>query len=69
VFSALGFDNAFDLDEFEKNLKIKINHINKEDGELVFELIGVDACIANALRRILISEVCIRPCMPRCPAL
>lgn len=50
-----GFDNSFDLEEFKKNFKIKIINITKD--ELVFDMVGVDAPIANAFRRIMISEV------------
>lgn len=38
-----------------KKLKIKI--ISKSEEEIVFDLIGVEAPIANALRRILLAEV------------
>ena len=38
-----------------ENMKIKI--IKSNDEEIVFDLTGVDASIANALRRILLSEV------------
>jgi len=37
------------------NMKIEITSLNDED--LEFELIGVDASIANALRRIMMAEV------------
>lgn len=37
------------------NLKIKILSLTSE--EIVFDLIGVDASVANALRRILLAEV------------
>jgi hypothetical protein len=56
------------LQRLEENMKIKIQSKDKE--QIVFDLIGVDASIANALRRIMIAEVvneCIsffyvRPC-------
>jgi hypothetical protein len=38
-----------------ENINIKIQRNTLE--ELVFELIGIDASIANAFRRIMISEV------------
>ena len=41
--------------DYEKSLKIKI--VRKEDMEMEFDLIGVDPSLANAFRRILISEV------------
>ena len=49
-------DNKIDsyLDQLKK-LKIKI--ISKSEEEIVFDLIGVEAPIANALRRILLAEV------------
>ena len=55
AFDSLGVDNALDMKSWKRNLKIE-NVILKEN-ELVFSLIGVDAPIANALRRILIAEV------------
>eukprot|EP01124_Arcella_intermedia_P016755 TRINITY_DN23361_c0_g1_i1.p1 TRINITY_DN23361_c0_g1~~TRINITY_DN23361_c0_g1_i1.p1 ORF type:complete len:358 (+),score=78.77 TRINITY_DN23361_c0_g1_i1:48-1121(+) len=55
VYQSLGFDNSFDINEFKSNFQIKIQSMNDE--EMIFDLIGVDAPIANALRRVLISEV------------
>lgn len=43
----------------QENLRVEIIELNDE--EVVFDLIGVDASIANALRRILIAEVRPRP--------
>jgi len=37
--------------------KLHIDIISKDEEEIVFDLIGVDASIANALRRILLAEV------------
>ncbi len=47
------------LGRFLENLKdnLKINIISLTDDEVVFDLIGVDTSIANALRRILLAEV------------
>ena len=44
---------------FLENLitNLSINIISLTDDEIIFDLIGVDASIANALRRILLSEV------------
>ena len=36
---------------------IKIEIIRKEDREMEFDIIGIDQSIANALRRIMISEI------------
>jgi hypothetical protein len=49
--------------QLRANLKIKVLFLNDE--EIVFDLIGVDAAIANALRRILIAEVSYRGLMLR----
>jgi len=48
-------DNSWDKDEFERCLSIQF-HKNKYL-ESSFSLIGVDASIANAFRRILIAEI------------
>lgn len=51
----MGVDNSFNLADFKKNFKIHI--IECDDTKISFDLVGVDAPIANALRRILIAEV------------
>lgn len=56
AFDSLGFDNSFDLKDFQKNFQIKIIE-NPNENELVFDMIGVEAPVANALRRIMLSEV------------
>lgn len=48
-------DLAWNISRFENDLKIKF-HTN-EPLEACFSLIGVDAAIANAFRRILLAEV------------
>ncbi|KAF9320280.1 DNA-directed RNA polymerases I and III subunit RPAC1 [Podila horticola] len=50
-----GVDLAFNMDTFKEKFQIKINRITKTDME--FDMIGVDAALANAFRRILIAEV------------
>ncbi|KAK6342672.1 DNA-directed RNA polymerases I and III subunit RPAC1 [Orbilia javanica] len=50
-----GEDHSWNLNEFKKNFKIDVHKANDLDYE--FDLIGVDASVANAFRRILISEV------------
>ncbi|KAI7884417.1 hypothetical protein K492DRAFT_191856 [Lichtheimia hyalospora FSU 10163] len=50
-----GIDNTWNLEEFKKRFQIKINRLTPENME--FDLVGVDASIANAFRRILIAEV------------
>ncbi|KAK5101429.1 DNA-directed RNA polymerase core subunit rpc40 [Lithohypha guttulata] len=50
-----GEDAAWSIDRFSKGLEVKF-HKNSYD-EATFSLIGIDASVANALRRILIAEV------------
>ncbi|SPN96854.1 probable DNA-directed RNA polymerase [Cephalotrichum gorgonifer] len=50
-----GEDHSFSIEEFKRNLSIEVHHNTPHD--LSFSLVGVDASIANALRRILISEI------------
>jgi DNA-directed RNA polymerase I and III subunit RPAC1 len=51
----LGEELAWDLDRFTENLKVDI--IKSNELEMEFDLVGVDASIANAFRRILLAEV------------
>lgn len=53
----MGVDNKFDINDLMANLKINIIEYNPKEQLLVFDLIGVDAPFANALRRILLSEI------------
>jgi len=48
-------DTEFDLERFKRGLKVEKVSLTNEKAE--FDLIGVDASIANAMRRIMISEV------------
>eukprot|EP00043_Microstomoeca_roanoka_P007967 m.76806 g.76806 ORF g.76806 m.76806 type:complete len:357 (-) comp14042_c0_seq1:591-1661(-) len=50
-----GFDDSYSFDKFKQNFAIEIKSIQGDDME--FDMIGVDASIANAVRRILIAEV------------
>ncbi|XP_054715003.1 DNA-directed RNA polymerases I and III subunit RPAC1-like [Uloborus diversus] len=45
------------LDDLKENLKMKIIEIDKEKYEMEFDIIGIGAPIANAIRRILIAEI------------
>ena len=57
--SATRLDNtesgSWDLDQFRNGLTTKITRLSSERVE--FDLIGVDASIANAIRRVMIAEV------------
>ncbi|WVZ73352.1 hypothetical protein U9M48_021668 [Paspalum notatum var. saurae] len=55
AFAAMGLDNSVSVEKFCKNFKVEINRLTEDDIE--FDMIGVDASIANAFRRILIAEV------------
>ncbi|ESO84453.1 hypothetical protein LOTGIDRAFT_196653 [Lottia gigantea] len=50
-----GYDDSWNLKKFEKKFKIDVKKL--EGDELEFDMIGVDAAIANAFRRILLVEV------------
>ena len=50
-----GEDHSFSVDEFRRKLSIEVHYNRQHD--LSFSLIGVDAAITNAIRRILIAEV------------
>jgi len=50
-----GVDDTWDIERFRKTFKVVISELTKENIE--FDLIGIDAAIANAFRRILIAEV------------
>jgi len=53
--SILDAPEPWSIHNFKENFKIKI--ISQSEDELVFDMIGIDASIANAFRRILIAEV------------
>jgi len=55
-YASMGVDNSLRLDSFRENFRIKVIALDKDKME--FDMIGVDAAVANAFRRILISEVC-----------
>jgi len=55
AYKELGIDNSFVLKDFKENFKI--DNVQFAEDSLTFDLVGVDAPIANALRRILIAEV------------
>jgi DNA-directed RNA polymerase I and III subunit RPAC1 len=55
AYFASGVDNSFSIERFRRDLKIEVQSLDEE--EIVFDIIGIDAAIANAFRRILIAEV------------
>ncbi|KAG8857819.1 DNA-directed RNA polymerase core subunit rpc40 [Tulasnella sp. 330] len=50
-----GEDNSWDLEKFKEKLVVQVQRLSEKTVEL--DLVGVDASIANALRRILLAEV------------
>lgn len=69
AYASSGVDNSVRLDNFCDNFRVQVNRISlKEKGKgkekekdemesMEFDMIGIDPAIANAFRRILISEV------------
>ncbi|CAI9116666.1 OLC1v1017872C2 [Oldenlandia corymbosa var. corymbosa] len=55
AYAAAGVDNTVRLDDFRENFRVEVIKLTEDDME--FDLIGLDASIANAFRRILISEL------------
>lgn len=55
AYFASGVDNSFSIERFRRDLKIEVQSLDEE--EIVFDIIGIDAAIANAFRRILLSDV------------
>ena len=51
----MGIDNSLKLETFCNNFKIEV--IDLSEDEMEFDMIGIDASLANAFRRILIAEV------------
>lgn len=61
AYLSSGLDNSFDMAHFKQNMKIRMKeHRVAKDGtsdSIQFDMMNVDAPIANAIRRILIAEV------------
>uniref|UniRef100_A0A8C6T4Z9 DNA-directed RNA polymerases I and III subunit RPAC1 n=1 Tax=Neogobius melanostomus TaxID=47308 RepID=A0A8C6T4Z9_9GOBI len=50
-----GYDDTWNLGRFQKNFSIDVVQLDKNTME--FDMVGIDAAIANAFRRILLAEV------------
>ncbi|KAF7327473.1 RPOLD domain-containing protein [Mycena kentingensis (nom. inval.)] len=48
-------DHSWNLDKFRENLTLKVKRLSNRS--IDFDLVGVDASIANAFRRIMIAEI------------
>ena len=55
AYAMAGIDNSFDISHFKKTVSLDIKSLSPT--EMEFDLNGVDASIANALRRVMIGEV------------
>ena len=55
AYQAMGFENTFDIERFKRDFRVEVQTLTEE--EAVFDLIGIDAALANAFRRILLAEV------------
>ncbi|XP_006812826.1 DNA-directed RNA polymerases I and III subunit RPAC1-like, partial [Saccoglossus kowalevskii] len=49
-----GYDDSWSQEYFEKQFKIEV--LSLSETEMEFDMIGIDAAVANAFRRILLSE-------------
>ncbi|XP_020777063.1 DNA-directed RNA polymerases I and III subunit RPAC1 [Boleophthalmus pectinirostris] len=50
-----GYDDTWNLRKFQKNFSINV--VQLDENNMEFDMVGVDAAIANAFRRILLAEV------------
>ncbi|NP_001134298.1 DNA-directed RNA polymerases I and III subunit RPAC1 isoform X1 [Salmo salar] len=50
-----GYDDTWNLQKFQKNFRIDV--VQMDETSLEFDMVGIDAAIANAFRRILLAEV------------
>ncbi|KAF3453289.1 hypothetical protein FNV43_RR03729 [Rhamnella rubrinervis] len=55
AYASMGVDNSTRLDTFRDNFRVEVIRLTEE--EIEFDMIGIDPALANAFRRILISEV------------
>ena len=55
AYAASGLENSFSLERFKRDFRVEVHSLTEE--EIVFDLIGIDAALANAFRRILLAEV------------
>lgn len=58
AYRSLGIDNSYNFEDFAKDFRIEVTKL--EDDVMEFDMVGVDPAIANAFRRIMISEASAR---------
>ena len=59
AFASIGIDGSFRMSHFQDEFDIRIEKLDEKRRFMQFEMNGIDTSIANALRRILLSEVCV----------
>lgn len=57
AYAALHIDNSFILSEFKSDFSVDIRSKSDGDKSLLFDMKGIDPPLANAFRRIMLSEV------------
>lgn len=55
AFASMGVDNSTRSEQFQNSFRVEIMSLTEEAME--FDMVGIDAAIANAFRRILIAEL------------
>ena len=55
AYASIGVDNSLGPNKFCKNFKTEVVRLTED--EIEFDMVGIDASLANAFRRILIAEV------------
>ncbi|EOA16690.1 hypothetical protein CARUB_v10004883mg [Capsella rubella] len=55
AYAFMGVDNSVNLENFSENFKVDVISLTETD--MVFDMIGIPAGIANAFRRILLAEL------------
>ncbi|KAJ6823076.1 uncharacterized protein M6B38_385360 [Iris pallida] len=55
AYMSMGVDNSLQLDTFCSNFRVEVKRLTED--EIEFDMVGIDASLANAFRRILIAEV------------
>ncbi|XP_073153603.1 uncharacterized protein [Henckelia pumila] len=55
AYASMGVDNSMQFEGFRDNFRVEVIRLTEDDME--FDMIGIDASLANAFRRILIAEL------------
>ncbi|XP_058115324.1 uncharacterized protein LOC131258205 [Magnolia sinica] len=55
AYASMGVDNSLRMDNFCNNFRVEVVRLTED--EIEFDMIGIDASLANAFRRILIAEL------------